>query len=77
MNYSPQKAFCFLANGRFCIASCYGQQSILETAGPALESVLDHAIMNEFRRHDLVDYGEGRILVFPDRLENYLRKSAY
>lgn len=35
------------------------------------------AIMNEFRTHDLVDYGLGKILVFPDKLENYLRKSGY
>ena len=35
------------------------------------------AIMNEFRRHSLVDYGQGRILVFPDKLENYLRKPSY
>jgi len=34
------------------------------------------AIMNEFRRHDLVDYGRGEIVVFPDKLEDYLRKSA-
>ncbi len=34
------------------------------------------AIMNEFRRHELVDYGRGEILVFPDKLEHYLRKSA-
>ncbi len=34
------------------------------------------AIMNEFRRHELVDYGRGEILVFPSKLENYLRKSA-
>ncbi len=33
------------------------------------------AIMNEFRRQDLVDYGRGAIVVFPDRLEEYLRKS--
>lgn len=32
-------------------------------------------IMNEFRREALIDYGEGEILVFPDKLENYLRKS--
>ena len=34
------------------------------------------AIMIEFRRHDLVDYGQEGILVFPDKLENYLGKSA-
>jgi CRP/FNR family transcriptional regulator, cyclic AMP receptor protein len=34
------------------------------------------SIMNEFRRYDLVDYGRGGILVFPDKLENYLRKSS-
>jgi CRP/FNR family transcriptional regulator len=35
------------------------------------------AIMNEFRRQGLVDYGHGAILVFPDRLEDYLRKSGF
>ncbi len=34
------------------------------------------AIMNEFRRHDFVDYGQGGILVFPDKLDHYLRKWA-
>ena len=31
-------------------------------------------IMNEFRKDGLVDYGRERIVVFPDRLEAYLRK---
>jgi len=31
-------------------------------------------IMNEFRKEGLVDYGRERIVVFPDRLEAYLRK---
>jgi CRP/FNR family transcriptional regulator len=35
------------------------------------------AIMNEFRRHDLVDHGQEGILIFPDKLENYLRESGY
>ena len=33
-------------------------------------------IMNEFRREELVDYGRQEILVFPSKLENYLRKST-
>ena len=31
-------------------------------------------IMNEFRKNGLVDYGREGILIFPERLENYLRK---
>ena len=31
-------------------------------------------IMNEFRKDGLVDYGRERIVIFPDRLEAYLRK---
>lgn len=31
-------------------------------------------IMNEFRKDGLIDYGREKILIFPDRLENYLRK---
>lgn len=32
-------------------------------------------IMNEFRKSGLVDYDRERILVFPERLEGYLRKT--
>jgi len=34
------------------------------------------AVMNEFRRHELVDYDQGGILVFPDKLQNYLKKAV-
>ncbi len=50
-------------------------QEIAQLANTTRETAT--AIMNEFRRHDLVDYGQGRILVFPDKLENYLRKPGY
>ena len=31
-------------------------------------------IMNEFRKDGLIDYGRKKILIFPDRLEDYLRR---
>jgi CRP/FNR family cyclic AMP-dependent transcriptional regulator len=50
-------------------------QEIAQLANTTRETAT--AIMNEFRKHDLVDYGQGEILVFPDKLEDYLRKSGY
>ena len=31
-------------------------------------------IMNEFRKDGLIAYGREKILIFPDRMENYLRR---
>ncbi len=60
-------------SGGVRLAVSLTHQEIAQLANTTRETVT--AIMNEFRRHDFVDYGQGRILVFPDKLEHYLRKS--
>jgi len=47
-------------------------QEIAQLASTTRETAT--AVMNEFRRQELVDYDQGQILVFPDKLENYLSK---
>ena len=59
-------------SGGVRLAVSLTHQEIAQLANTTRETVT--AIMNEFRRHDFVDYGQGRILVFPDKLENYLSK---
>jgi CRP-like cAMP-binding protein len=61
-------------SGGVRLAVTLTHQEIAQLANTTRETTT--AIMNEFRRHDLVDYGQGGILVFPDKLEHYLRKSA-
>jgi len=61
-------------NGGVQLAVSLTHQELAQLVNTTRETAT--AIMNEFRRHELVDYGRGEILVFPSKLENYLRKSA-
>ncbi len=60
-------------NGGVQLAVSLTHQELAQLVNTTRETAT--AIMNEFRREDLVDYGRGAIVVFPDRLEEYLRKS--
>ena len=61
-------------NGGVQLAVSLTHQELAQLVNATRETAT--AIMNEFRRQDLVDYGHGAIFVFHDRLEDYLRKSG-
>jgi CRP/FNR family transcriptional regulator len=71
LNRSPDNQ---QVNGAVRLAVSPTHQEIAQLVSTTRETAT--AIMNELRWQNLIDYGQEGILVFPDKLESYLRKSV-